>query len=113
MPKMVGKNDWNWVSLNHNLLYQLYTILTRRKGAKGAFFWAGIAFLFIIWGYFRLPEPKGFTYSELDLMFEHRVSARKFTREAADALKPALTDVAMQYEKKSEVERVETRASGN
>jgi SP family general alpha glucoside:H+ symporter-like MFS transporter len=94
MPKMVGKNDWNW-------------------GAKGGFFWSGIAFLFIIWGYFRLPEPKGFTYSELDLMFEHRVSARKFTREAADALKPALTDGAMQYEKKAEVERMETRASGN
>ena len=44
MPKMVGKNDWNW-------------------GAKGGFFWAGIALLFIAWGYFRLPEPKGFTYS--------------------------------------------------
>ncbi|KAL1800765.1 hypothetical protein ACET3X_001107 [Alternaria dauci] len=91
MPKMVGKNDWNW-------------------GAKGGFFWAGIALLFIAWGYFRLPEPKGFTYSELDLMFEHKVSARKFTREAADSLKPALTDVAMQYEKQNGVERVESHA---
>jgi SP family general alpha glucoside:H+ symporter-like MFS transporter len=91
MPKMVGKNDWNW-------------------GAKGGFFWAGIALLFIAWGYFRLPEPKGFTYSELDLMFEHRVSARRFTREAADALKPQLTDVAMQYEKQNGVEHVESRA---
>ena len=88
---MVGKNDWNW-------------------GAKGGFFWAGIASLFIVWGYFRLPEPKGFTYSELDLMFEHKVSARKFTREVADALKPSLTDVAMQYEKQNGVERVESRA---
>jgi SP family general alpha glucoside:H+ symporter-like MFS transporter len=66
--------------------------------------------LFIAWGYFRLPEPKGFTYSELDLMFEHKISARKFTREAADALKPALTDVAHQYEKQSDAERVESRA---
>lgn len=88
---MVGKNDWNW-------------------GAKGGFFWAGIAALFIVWGYFRLPEPKGFTYSELDLMFEHKISARKFTREAADALKPNLTDVAMQYEKQNGIERVESRA---
>ncbi|EOA84003.1 hypothetical protein ACJQWK_00737 [Exserohilum turcicum] len=86
MPKMVGKNDWNW-------------------GAKGGFFWAGIAVLFIIWGYFRLPEPKGFTYSELDLMFEHKVSARKFTREAADALKPVLRDTAAQYEKQNDVDR--------
>ncbi|KAH6857376.1 general substrate transporter [Alternaria rosae] len=91
MPKMVGKNDWNW-------------------GAKGGFFWAGIALLFILWGYFRLPEAKGFTYSELDLMFEHKVSARKFTREAADSLKPALTETAMQYEKQNGVERVESHA---
>jgi SP family general alpha glucoside:H+ symporter-like MFS transporter len=91
MPKMVGKNDWNW-------------------GAKGGFFWSGIALLFMVWGYFRLPEPKGLSYSELDLLFEHKVSARKFTREAADALKPALTEVAMGYEKKGEVEQLETRA---
>lgn len=91
MPKMVGKNDWNW-------------------GAKGGFFWAGIALLFIVWGYFRLPEPKGFAYSELDLMFEHRVSARKFTRETADSLKPALTEVAMQHEKETGVERTVSRS---
>ncbi|KAH9866272.1 hypothetical protein J1614_008838 [Plenodomus biglobosus] len=90
MPKMVGKNDWNW-------------------GAKGGFFWAGIALLFIAWGYFRLPEPKGFTYSELDLLFEHRVSARKFTRGTADSLKPALAGVAMQFEKQADVDRVESR----
>ncbi|KAL6711423.1 hypothetical protein ACN47E_004357 [Coniothyrium glycines] len=73
MPKMVGKNDWNW-------------------GAKGGFFWAGVALVFVFWGYFRLPEPKGFTYSELDLLFEHNIPARKFTRETAYALKPALAD---------------------
>ncbi|KAL5114945.1 hypothetical protein ACEQ8H_007192 [Pleosporales sp. CAS-2024a] len=91
MPKMVGKNDWNW-------------------GAKGGFFWAAIALLFIVWGYFRLPEPKGFTYSELDLLFEHSISARNFTKEAADALKPELTDVAHQHEKANTVERFESRA---
>lgn len=91
MPKMVGVNEWNW-------------------GAKGGFFWAGIALLFIAWGYFRLPESKGFTYSELDLMFEHRVSARKFTREAADSLKPALVETAAHYEKQNGVERLESRA---
>ncbi|KAJ4322115.1 hypothetical protein N0V94_002583 [Neodidymelliopsis sp. IMI 364377] len=91
MPKMVGVNDWNW-------------------GAKGGFFWAGIAVLFIVWGYLRLPESKGLTYSELDLLFEHKVSSRKFTRENADALKPALTDVAMHTEKQANIERVESHA---
>jgi SP family general alpha glucoside:H+ symporter-like MFS transporter len=91
MPKMVGKNEWNW-------------------GAKGGFFWGGIALLFIAWGYFRLPEPKDLTYSELDLLFEHKVSARSFTRENAEALKPALTEVAYHNEKQSAVERVESHA---
>ncbi|PVH99355.1 general substrate transporter [Periconia macrospinosa] len=89
MPKMVGKNDWNW-------------------GAKGGFFWAGIAVLFIIWGFFRLPESHGLTYSELDLLFEHKISSRKFSREQADLLKPALTEVAMHAEKEAAVERTES-----
>lgn len=88
---MVGVNDWNW-------------------GAKGGFFWAGIAALFIVWGYFRLPETKGLTYSELDLLFEHKVSPRRFTRENAEALKPALTGIAMQREKQAGAERVESHA---
>lgn len=64
MPKMVGKNDWNW-------------------GAKGAFLWMGITLVFLVWTFFRLPEPKGLTYSELDLLFEHKVGARKFSAELA------------------------------
>ncbi|CAI6340568.1 unnamed protein product [Periconia digitata] len=91
MPKMVGKNEWNW-------------------GAKGGFFWAGIAVLFIIWGYFRLPESHGLTYSELDLLFEHKVSSRQFSREKADLLKPSLTEKAMQSEKQAAVERTESTA---
>ncbi|KAH8193870.1 hypothetical protein TruAng_011968 [Truncatella angustata] len=46
MPKIVGKNDWNW-------------------GAKGGFFWAGIDLLFLVWTWFRLPESKGLTYTWL------------------------------------------------
>lgn len=91
MPKMISKNDWNW-------------------GAKGGFFWAGISAIFVVWGFFRLPEAKGLTYSELDLLFEHNVSARKFTRENALALQPALGDVTVQHEKQANVERNESVA---
>ena len=31
-----------------------------------------------IWTYFRLPEPKGRTYGELDILFERKINARKF-----------------------------------
>ena len=30
--------------------------------------------------YFRLPEPTGRTFSEIDILFERKVSARNFKR---------------------------------
>jgi SP family general alpha glucoside:H+ symporter-like MFS transporter len=47
-------------------------------GARTAFFWAGSCLLSAVWVFFRLPEPKGRTYAELDLLFEQRVPARQF-----------------------------------
>jgi SP family general alpha glucoside:H+ symporter-like MFS transporter len=58
-PRMLNPTAWNW-------------------GAKSGLFWAGICLLCIVWTYFRLPEPKGRTYGELDILFERRVPARKF-----------------------------------
>ena len=48
------------------------------------FFWAGISFLCIIYCYFRIPEPRGRTFAELDLLFEQRVPARKFSSTEVD-----------------------------
>ncbi|KAF2727680.1 MFS maltose permease-like protein [Polyplosphaeria fusca] len=61
----LGEVSWNW-------------------GAKTAFFWAGTCGCVVIWCYFRLPEPKGRTYGELDLLFQGRVSARKFSSTSVD-----------------------------
>ncbi|KAL6857677.1 hypothetical protein ACO1O0_005119 [Amphichorda felina] len=47
-------------------------------GAKTGFFWAGICSLFLTWSFFRVPEPKGRTYGELDILFEKKIPARKF-----------------------------------
>ena len=73
-PYMMNPTEWNW------------------KG-KTAFFWAGFAALTTVWAYFRLPEAKGRTYEELDILFAKGVSARKFSTYhvdayAADALDP-------------------------
>lgn len=54
--------------------------------ARSAFFWAGSCLLTLIWVYFRLPEPKGRTYRELDVLFEHGISARKFASTNVDDL---------------------------
>ncbi len=64
-PHMLNPTSWNW------------------RG-KAGFFWAGLCFLCLLWAYFRLPEPKGRTYGELDVLFERRVSARKFRTTAVD-----------------------------
>jgi len=55
-------------------------------GAKAGFFWAGSIALCLTWVFFRLPEPQGRTYAELDLLFERRVSARKFAGVSAQEL---------------------------
>ncbi|ORY88477.1 general substrate transporter [Leucosporidium creatinivorum] len=53
-------------------------------GAKTGWFWAGMCGLCFIYAFFRLPEPKGRTYGELDCLFEQRVSARKFKHTAVN-----------------------------
>lgn len=60
-PYMINPTEWNW------------------KG-KTAFFWAGTAALTTVWTYFRLPEARGRTYEELDILFAKGVSARKFAQ---------------------------------
>ncbi|KAL4812538.1 general substrate transporter [Aspergillus spinulosporus] len=58
-PRMLSSTSWNW-------------------GAKAAFFYAGTNLLCNIWCWFRLPETKDRTFGEIDLLFTHRVPARKF-----------------------------------
>lgn len=65
--------------------YQLSSASTGWNwGAKTAFFWAGTAALSAVWVFFRVPEPKGRTYAELDILFEQGVSARKFASTKID-----------------------------
>jgi MFS transporter, SP family, general alpha glucoside:H+ symporter len=47
-------------------------------GAKTGLIYGSVALLTCIWTYFRLPECKGRTYEELDIMFERRVPTKKF-----------------------------------
>lgn len=45
---------------------------------KLGFFFGGCALLCYIWAFFRVPETKGRTYEELDLLFCKNVPARQF-----------------------------------
>lgn len=64
-PYMMNPAAWNW------------------RGKTG-FFWFVFAFLTFAWGYFRLPETKGRTFEELDIMFAAGVPTRKFRKYHVD-----------------------------
>ncbi|EPS45445.1 hypothetical protein H072_614 [Dactylellina haptotyla CBS 200.50] len=86
-PRLVNTDSLNW------------------KG-KAGFFWAVSCFFCIIYCYFRLPEPAGRAYIELDLLFEHKVSARKFHKTSVDATNGTIRAGTESVEKQS-IEHVE------
>lgn len=47
-------------------------------GAKTGFFWAGTSVVGLVWSWWRLPETKGRTFAEIDVLFRNETSARKF-----------------------------------
>ncbi|SCU97081.1 LADA_0H04324g1_1 [Lachancea dasiensis] len=64
-PYMLNTTAWNW-------------------GAKTGLFWSGIAFAFLGWAVWDLPETKGRTFSEIDELFALKVHARKFKSTRVD-----------------------------
>ncbi|KAF2433825.1 sugar transporter [Tothia fuscella] len=47
---------------------------------KIGFFFGGLSALSLVWSWFRLPETKGRTYEELDIMFSRGVRTREFKK---------------------------------
>lgn len=47
-------------------------------GAKTGLIYGSISLLSCVWCYFRLPECRGRTFEELDIMFERKVPTREF-----------------------------------
>jgi len=83
-PYMLNPGAWNW-------------------GNYTGFFWAGICFCCIIYTYFRVPEPSGRSFAELDLLFERGVSARKFASTSVDVFDAEVAEgVLNEYEEKLE-----------
>ncbi|KAF4436887.1 putative alpha-glucoside transport protein [Fusarium austroafricanum] len=65
-PYMINPTEGNW------------------KGKVG-YFWAGLSLLTFVWAYFRLPETKGRTFEEIDILFANKTSARRFAETKVDA----------------------------
>jgi SP family general alpha glucoside:H+ symporter-like MFS transporter len=58
-PYMINPTAWNW-------------------GALTGFFWAGACVIGFTFTFFMVPESKGRTTAEMDLLFEQKVHVRKF-----------------------------------
>ncbi|RYP47844.1 hypothetical protein DL768_006161 [Monosporascus sp. mg162] len=110
-PKPKPKKMYNIMSLVTNIITLLMLNPTAWNwGAKLGFFWAGTCFLCAVWTYFRLPEAKGRTYGELDVLFENGVSARKFKSTAVDRIDGQSSEHAAEKEKVLEEEVMVERA---
>lgn len=72
-PYQVNATAWNW-------------------GAKTGFFWGGISIVVTIAIFFLVPETKGRTFAELDLLFEMKVPARKFKSTEVDVFANSITE---------------------
>ncbi|KAJ7362346.1 hypothetical protein DFH08DRAFT_667367, partial [Mycena albidolilacea] len=65
VPRMLSPTAWNW-------------------GPKSGFFWAGSAALSALYCWLRLPETRGRSYGELDILFENKVPAWRFSKTKVD-----------------------------
>lgn len=72
-PYMLNPTAWNW-------------------GNYAGFFWGGMCFMCIIYTYFRVPEPRGRTFAELDLLFERKVKARDFAHTKVDVFEDSINE---------------------
>jgi hypothetical protein len=53
-------------------------------GGKCGYVWGATGLLCLITAYFYLPEMKGLSYREIDIMFKRRVPARKWKETVLD-----------------------------
>lgn len=65
VPRMLSPVSWNW-------------------GGKSGFFWGASALFCTIYCLLRLPETKGRSYGELDILFENKVPAWRFKSTKVD-----------------------------
>lgn len=83
---VLARNAYNVASIVGNFLNPpiLNPTAWNLRG-KGGFIWGGFCLATLVWTYFRLPETKDLALTEMDLLFEERVSARNFRKVEVNA----------------------------
>lgn len=75
VPRTIQNTAWGWA-------------------AKSGFLYGGCMLTGLIWAYFRLPETKGRTFAEIDILFKNGVSARKFSKTKVDLATETVSEEA-------------------
>ena len=76
---VLARNAYNIASICANFLNPpILNPASWNLRGKGGFIWAAFCFGCLVWSFFRLPESRGRSPAELDMLFEQGVSARKF-----------------------------------
>ncbi|KAH7134799.1 general substrate transporter [Dactylonectria estremocensis] len=109
---VLGRNLYNVVGIINGVLtpYMLNPTAWNWSNFTG-FFWGGIAFCCIVYTYFRLPEPNGRTFAELDVLFERRISARKFASTEVNVFHETVEEKIMEEYEKAGVTTLEKSRS--
>lgn len=88
-PYFMNPSELNWRGFTGKLKLRppsvKVTCSKLIRAILAGFFWCGGAMITIVWAFFRLPETKGRTFEELDVMFGRRVRTREFKVYAVDA----------------------------
>ncbi|KAK8125389.1 MFS transporter- SP family- general alpha glucoside:H+ symporter [Apiospora kogelbergensis] len=92
----LARNAYNVMSIAANFLNNpiLNPTAWNLRG-KGGFVWSGFCLISYVWAYYRLPEPRGLSAGEMDVLFQQRVPARRFTKVRADPFLLANLDVGV------------------
>lgn len=109
---VLARNFYNIAGIVGNVITPLMLNPTSLGwGSKSGFFWAGTCFLCMVYCIIRLPEPKGRTYGELDILFEKKIPARKFKTTVVEEYESAFRDDKIDHsvmdEKEHETAHVE------
>ncbi len=64
-PRALNADAWNW-------------------GAKVGYLYLGICALFTVYFFFCLPETRNRSFGEIELLFENKIGARKFSSTVVD-----------------------------
>lgn len=83
---VLARNAYQLVNIVSQILQSYFMNPTAwNTSGKTGFFWAGTAAMILTWAFFRLPECKGRTYEELDILFANKIKARDFKKTHVDA----------------------------